>query len=121
MSRYSIFGFPAADFPGCGPTVICYGETQAPADAAADRIERAVRERILLAPISSVQGVFENPQFRARGLFRALEDAQRGLSVELPARWANLSGTPLLPPRPAPKAGADTSALLSCETEGSLL
>ena len=38
------FGFPAADFPGCGPTVICYGETQAPADAAADRIERAVRD-----------------------------------------------------------------------------
>lgn len=36
------FGFPAADFPGCGPTVICYGETQADADAAADRIEAAV-------------------------------------------------------------------------------
>ncbi|WP_147112694.1 M81 family metallopeptidase [Tateyamaria sp. syn59] len=36
------FGFPAADFPGCGPTVICYGETQADAAAAADRIERAV-------------------------------------------------------------------------------
>lgn len=83
-------------------------------------IERAVRERILLAPISSVQGVFENPQFRARGLFRPLKDAQRGLSVELPARWANLSGTPLLPLRPAPKAGADNSALLSRETEGSL-
>lgn len=82
-------------------------------------IERAVRERILLAPISSVQGVFENPQFRARGLFCPLEDDQRGLSVELPARWANLSVTPLLPPRPAPKAGADTSALLSRETEGS--
>lgn len=36
------FGFPAADFPGCGPTVICYGETQADADAAADEIEQAV-------------------------------------------------------------------------------
>lgn len=36
------FGFPAADFPGCGPTVICYGDTQAHADAAADRMERAV-------------------------------------------------------------------------------
>ncbi|KIN60512.1 MlrC-like protein [Sulfitobacter noctilucae] len=36
------FGFPAADFPGCGPTVICYGETQADTDAAADRIEAAV-------------------------------------------------------------------------------
>lgn len=36
------FGFPAADFPGCGPTVVCYGETQTAADAAADAIERAV-------------------------------------------------------------------------------
>ena len=36
------FGFPAADFPGCGPTVICYGETQADADRAADTIEQAV-------------------------------------------------------------------------------
>jgi microcystin degradation protein MlrC len=36
------FGFPAADFPGCGPTVVCYGETQAAADTAADTVERAV-------------------------------------------------------------------------------
>lgn len=36
------FGFPAADFAGCGPTVICYGETQAAADIAADTITRAV-------------------------------------------------------------------------------
>ena len=36
------FGFPAADFEGCGPTVICYGKTQAAADAAADEIEQAV-------------------------------------------------------------------------------
>jgi microcystin degradation protein MlrC len=36
------FGFPAADFPGCGPTVICYGETQDAADGAADLITEAV-------------------------------------------------------------------------------
>lgn len=36
------FGFPAADFPGCGPTVICYGENQAAADGAANAIEQAV-------------------------------------------------------------------------------
>lgn len=38
------FGFPAADFPGCGPTVVCYGETQADADDVANRIETAVLE-----------------------------------------------------------------------------
>jgi microcystin degradation protein MlrC len=31
-------GFPAADFPDCGPSVFAYGKTQADADAAADRI-----------------------------------------------------------------------------------
>src|ERR1700691_2764536 len=29
-------GFPAADFPDCGPSVFAYGKTQADADAAAD-------------------------------------------------------------------------------------
>lgn len=82
-------------------------------------IERAVRERILLAPISSVKGVFDNPQFRSRGLFRPLEDKGRGLSVELPARWANLSGTPLLPPSPAPRPGADNHTLLTRVSEKS--
>ncbi|MDQ8732823.1 M81 family metallopeptidase [Bradyrhizobium sp. LHD-71] len=35
-------GFPAADFAGCGPSVVAYGTTQAGADAAADEIAAAV-------------------------------------------------------------------------------
>jgi len=35
-------GFPAADFPDCGPTVFAYGRTQADADAAADAIAECV-------------------------------------------------------------------------------
>jgi microcystin degradation protein MlrC len=31
-------GFPAADFPHCGPSVFAYGRTQAAADAAADEL-----------------------------------------------------------------------------------
>src|SRR5881394_3378473 len=31
-------GFPAADFPDCGPSVIAYGKTQPDADAAADEL-----------------------------------------------------------------------------------
>jgi microcystin degradation protein MlrC len=31
-------GFPAADFPDCGPSVFAYGKTQADADGAADQI-----------------------------------------------------------------------------------
>jgi microcystin degradation protein MlrC len=33
-------GFPAADFPDCGPSVFAYGKTQADADAAADKWPR---------------------------------------------------------------------------------
>ncbi|MDX1822050.1 MAG: M81 family metallopeptidase [Paracoccaceae bacterium] len=36
-------GFPAADFPECGPTVVAYGATQAAADAAADAVVADVR------------------------------------------------------------------------------
>src|SRR5438132_2816950 len=35
-------GFPAADFPDCGPSVFAYGATQADADAAADKIAALV-------------------------------------------------------------------------------
>lgn len=39
------FGFPYADFPGCGPAVAAYAETQAEADAAADTLTRHIFER----------------------------------------------------------------------------
>jgi microcystin degradation protein MlrC len=35
-------GFPAADFPDCGPSVFAYGRTQADADAAADAVAKIV-------------------------------------------------------------------------------
>ncbi len=83
-------------------------------------MERAVRERILLAPISSVAGVFDNPQFRARGYFQPLSDPGREIEVELPSRWANLSATPLAMPTAAPFPGADTEAVLALLNQGAL-
>jgi len=38
VSTSLFMGFPAADFPECGPTVVAYAETQREAQAAADRI-----------------------------------------------------------------------------------
>jgi microcystin degradation protein MlrC len=35
-------GFPAADFPDCGPSVFAYGKTQADADAAADKMAKLI-------------------------------------------------------------------------------
>jgi microcystin degradation protein MlrC len=37
-------GFPAADFPECGPVVLAYGSTQAAADHAADTLANAIME-----------------------------------------------------------------------------
>jgi microcystin degradation protein MlrC len=35
-------GFPAADFPHCGPSVFAYGRTQADADAAVDQLTKLI-------------------------------------------------------------------------------
>jgi microcystin degradation protein MlrC len=35
-------GFPAADFPDCGPSVFAYGKTQVDADAAADEMAKLI-------------------------------------------------------------------------------
>ena len=46
VSSVSILtGFPAADFEDCLPSILAYGDTQADADAAADRLERAFLDR----------------------------------------------------------------------------
>lgn len=37
-------GFPAADFPDCGPSVLAYGRTQADADRAADDIAACIED-----------------------------------------------------------------------------
>jgi microcystin degradation protein MlrC len=38
LSASLFMGFPAADIPDCGPVAVAYGETQADADAAADKL-----------------------------------------------------------------------------------
>jgi microcystin degradation protein MlrC len=54
-------GFPAADFPGCGPVVWAYGHTQADADHAADTLAALVEshegdwDAEVLAPGEAVQ------------------------------------------------------------------
>ena len=49
-------GFPAADFPQCGPVVLAYGLTQAAADEAADQLTRSV-----LAAERSFAGTLYDP------------------------------------------------------------
>jgi crotonobetainyl-CoA:carnitine CoA-transferase CaiB-like acyl-CoA transferase len=74
-------------------------------------IERAVRERILLAPVSSIPQVLSNPHLRSREVYRRLDDAERATSYEYPSNWARLSRTGLEAPRPAPKLDVDGAQL----------
>uniref|UniRef100_A0A2A4YZQ8 CoA transferase n=1 Tax=OCS116 cluster bacterium TaxID=2030921 RepID=A0A2A4YZQ8_9PROT len=74
-------------------------------------IARAVRDRILMAPINSIKHIFENVQFRDRGLFKPLIDEALGLDVELPANWVRMSQAQIAHMTPAPIAGADTRAV----------
>ncbi|MDE2363612.1 MAG: CoA transferase [Hyphomicrobiales bacterium] len=73
---------------------------------------RAVAERILLAPISAIRDVFENEHFCKRGFYELIDDQTRGLTLAYPARWANLSATPLSPLLPSPSPGQDNDLLL---------
>ena len=58
-------GFPAADFPDCGPSIVAYGRAQADADAAADR---------LLALVEDAEAAFAGEVFAPdTGVRRAME------------------------------------------------
>lgn len=70
------FGFPAADFPGCGPTVICYGDTQDAANAAADRIQAAV-----LAAETEFAGQTFDPDAGVREAMRLAQTATRPIVI----------------------------------------
>ncbi len=74
---------------------------------------RAVAHQILLAPINGIRDVFENGHLRARGLFAPLADPDRGFAAELPAAWAQLTATPLVPLAPAPAAGEHDALYLA--------
>lgn len=62
-------GFPAADFPECGPVVFAYGKTEAAAHAAADELARRV---------AAHESDFDAPVYSAdEAVRRALQTAAR--------------------------------------------
>jgi crotonobetainyl-CoA:carnitine CoA-transferase CaiB-like acyl-CoA transferase len=74
-------------------------------------ITRAVRDRILLAPVSNVAQVMSNPQLQARDVFETVHDPDRGTDFSYPFNWARMTATPLSPLRPAPAVDGDGDAL----------
>lgn len=70
-------------------------------------IERAVRERILLAPVSTIPQVLANPHLKERNFYTRVDDHGRGTAFEYPANWVRVGGAEIAPPRPAPRLDAD--------------
>lgn len=75
-------------------------------------MERSVRERILLAQVSSVGQVLHNPHLRARDFFVPAPGPD-GEVVDLPGAFARLSATPIGGYRPPPRPGEHTGAVLA--------
>ena len=89
-------GFPAADFPHCGPSVFAYGVTQADADAAADA---------MAAIIAGHENDFDGQIFTPdEGVLHAMEIGED--------RDASRSSSPTPRTIPAPAAIHDTTGML---------
>lgn len=106
------FFIPQADYDAVSEVIARFIATKSTDELMA----RAVRDRILLAPISSVPDILDNRQFRARGLFQPLVDPARGLEVELPANWVRMTATELAASSPPPMPGQDTADFLRSAT-----
>jgi microcystin degradation protein MlrC len=69
-------GFPAADFPDCGPSVFAYAPDQATADAAAESLCAAV-----LAQESAFDGTVHSPEDGVREAMRIAATATRPVVI----------------------------------------
>jgi len=71
----------------------------------AEIYEEAIKRRILLAPVSTVKDVSENPQLAAREYFTPLEHSELHATVTYPGPFGKLSETPITLRRRAPLIG----------------
>ena len=69
-------GFPAADFPDCGPSVVAYGAIQADADGAADELAALVE-----ASEEAFRGRVYTPDEGVREAMRIAEGARRPVVI----------------------------------------
>ena len=107
------FAIPQEDYDKVTAVIKAFIETK----TTDELISRAVAERILMAPINSIQQIHENVQFRDRGLFRRFHDDRLGLDVELPANWVRMSESELARVGPVPAPGQDTDAVFSVNVD----
>lgn len=73
----------------------------------------AQRRGIALSPLNDFGALADDAQLVARGFFHDVEDPAVGGVLRYPAPPYRLSASPVLPPRRAPRRGADTHRVLS--------
>ena len=66
--------------------------------------ERSLKERLMLAPVCTIEDIRSDEQLKARGYFSAIKE-ESGKTVHYPGDWAKLSKTPLNTGRRAPLLG----------------
>ncbi len=83
----------------------------------AELYEGALKRRILLAPVSTVQDVLEDEQLAARDYFRTVHQPSVGRDVVLPGSFVKYSEVPTGTLRPAPRLGEHNGEIF-CELLG---
>jgi len=103
------FNIPQADYDAVTEIISRFiaGKTSA------ELMQRAVRDRILLAPVSTVDHILQYDHLRQRGFYANLKDGHRGFAADYPAAWARLSKTPLRDLTAAPLPGEHTDQIRS--------
>ena len=71
----------------------------------AELCDGSIPRGVMLYPLQSAADLRDDPQLRARGWFRPLADAGRGLELEFPGPPYRFSETPAGTERPAPLVG----------------
>ncbi len=67
--------------------------------------EGAIKRRVLLAPVSTVQDIFEDEQLAARDYFRTFFHPGTARELTLPGGFVKYSEVPTAALRPAPRLG----------------
>ncbi len=71
----------------------------------AEVMERALRDNIIIAPVSTAQDIWENPQYRQRHFFVEVEHPELGASLPYCGPFAKMSRTALQMKRRPPLPG----------------
>ena len=76
-------------------------------------LDEALKRRLLLVPITTVEDVVETEHYQVRDFWRTIEMPMVDEPIRVPGPFARFSATPLTIESPPPTVGADTDAVLA--------